>query len=685
MSAAHDSDYQRPNPLWRCSGSCHCATGPTRWGVCRGNPRCSPRLSARGRRGVFVASCVFATLGLTLLALAGPWRNRLLQPGPLSSPHAQTLASVTEADRCATCHEAAAKDPLAWIKIASGNVTSLSEDQATRCLKCHEHSLGSQFARHPHNVSPERLAQSTQRIAGTEQLGDLVRVKLATAGEKACATCHKEHQGLHANLAELTDQQCQACHVRAFESFAQGHPEFRHTIPSRRSEIAFDHVSHVNKHFPEKHQTFACNQCHVDDAGKNVKRLASFEQSCAQCHSKPIEAAAQEGLIAFSFPTLNIQKLKSAGHDVGAWPKAAQEDFDGSLSPLVRTLLMADEEGAAALEGLDPKFDFQQVKPDDFKAVASLAWPYKRLLNDLAEDSSQAIRSRLEKVAGHKLPERELQTVVRQLPPALFREARRRWLPGLNEELATSQRAVPSQISAMTKIAPQVRSELLAENPFAKKSSSTAEAPQVPQTVKPAETPTVPAPPGETASEPQREVAKRPTTSAAASDPGEFVSSGTWYLDDATLSVRYRPRGHADELMRLLIDVAAAASSRHLPEQGLLHETLSDASFKTCASCHSIDTAGEHYAANWHVQYRDPSRRHFVEFSHRPHLLQPGLADCTRCHQLNLSRTTADPMDHAQDFQPIAKSSCTSCHTKTESGGRCTLCHSYHVDAVRGH
>jgi hypothetical protein len=628
---------------------------------------------------VFVASCVFATLGLTLLALAGPWRNTVLQPGPLSSAHAQALESVTDADRCATCHEAAAKDPLAWIKIASGNISSLSEDQATRCLNCHEQSLDSQFARHPHNVSPDALARTTQRIAGAAGLDDLVRVKLA--GEKACATCHKEHHGVHANLAELTDQQCQACHVRAFESFAEGHPEFRHILPSPRSTIPFDHVSHVNKHFPEKQQAFACNQCHVDDAGKNVKQLAGFEQSCARCHSRPLEATTQEGLIAFSFPVLDAEKLKAAGQDIGAWPSAATGDFDGPFPPLVRTLLMADDEAAAALEALDPAFDFAQVQVDkDLKAVAALAWSHKRLLNDLANDSAAAIRSRLEKVAGRKLADHQLEGVLRQLQPALFREARRRWLPGLHDELAKSGRAQPQRLTAVTTIAPQVRSELLVENPLAKGNQAPTIAPQTPQVVKPIEVPAPVVPPGETASEPQHKPAK-----AAASDPGELASSGTWYLDDATLSVRYRPRGHADELMRLLIDVGAAASSRHVPQQGLLATTLQEASFNTCAGCHSIDTAAEHYAVNWHVQYRDASRRQFVEFSHRPHLLQSRLADCTHCHQLDLSRASADPMAHAHDFQPITKSSCAACHTKTESGGRCTLCHSYHVGAVRGH
>jgi hypothetical protein len=591
------------------------------------------------------------------------------------------MSLVAETDRCSACHEAAAKDPLAWIKIASGNLAALSDDQATRCLKCHEHSLGSQFSRNPHNVSPGLLASTTQRIAGTDQLHDLVRVKLAAAGDKACATCHKEHHGLHANLAELTDQQCQTCHVRSFESFAKGHPEFRQNIPSQRSGIAFDHVSHVQKHFPEKQQAFACNQCHVDDSNKNVKRLAGFEQSCAKCHNKPIDAATQEGLVAFSFPTLDMQKLKSAGHDIGTWPAAAQGDFDGSIPPLVRVLLMADGEATAALETLDPAFDFEQTKADDFQSVAALAWSYKRLLNDLAEDAPQAIRTRLAKVAGTKRSENELQLVLRQLPPALYREARRRWLPELHDELAQTGRAQPQALTVVTTIAPQVRSEWLAENPLAKMGTSTPDVPQSPPDVQPVKQPSVAASPGETASEPPHELAKSP----AASDPGELVSSGTWYLDDATLSIRYRPRGHADELMRLVVDVAAAASSRHLPEHGLLHSTLRDASFKSCASCHGVDSAGEHYAANWHVQYRDPSRRHFVEFSHRPHLLQPTLSDCTHCHQLNQSRTGANSMSHPQDFLPLAKSSCVTCHNNAQSGGRCTLCHSYHVDAVRGH
>jgi hypothetical protein len=629
----------------------------------------------RGWRGVFVASCVFATLGLLILGLAGPWRNAVVEPGPLTSVHTQALEQVEESGRCAACHEAAIKDPLAWLKIASGSLASLSDEQAERCLKCHEKSLGSQFARSPHNVAPEALAQATQRIGReTRALDDILRVKLAASGEKACSTCHQEHQGAHANIALLTDQQCQACHVRAFKSFADGHPEFRHAISSRRSEIEFDHVSHVQKHFPEKHESFTCNRCHEDDARRDVKRLAGFDRSCGQCHAQPIEASGKEGLIAFSFPTLNVDELRNGGHDVGKWPTAAQGDFDGALPLLVRTMLMSDNEAIAALEQLSPQFDFSQTRSEELPSVASLAWGYKRLLNDLAEDAPQVFRNRL--IAA---PTTEV--VLRQLPPGLFREARRRWLAGLDQELATAGRTQPTPFAAVTTVAPQIRSELLIENPLANRAPQ-SDSP-MPTLQSAAELPAT-----EAAGPPAVDEARlRPTNS---SDPAELVAGGAWYLDDATLSVRYRPRGHGDELVRLLIDIAAAKTNNHTPQSGMLTAVLAEPAYKSCIACHSIDTSGEHYAVNWQIQYRDTSRRKFNEFSHRPHLTQPSLSNCTHCHQLRGEGPGArgegsdDPMAHAHDFHPITKVTCATCHSTTQTGGRCTLCHSYHAGAMRG-
>lgn len=693
-------DYNRSTQLWQCAADCDCPLGPSRWGVCRNTPKCRPRLSLRGRRGVFVLTCVFATLGLLAVALGSTWRHVLIQPGPLSHAHEQALAKVPQANRCATCHEAAETDPIAWLAIATGN-HKLIHGQSTRCLSCHEQSLGSELAMVAHNVPPHALAETTRRIAGEQNIADLVRVKLSGKGDVACSTCHREHHGIQANLTQLTDQQCQACHVQAFESFAHGHPEFRRTLPPRRSRIAFDHVSHQDKHFPTKQTTWACSQCHEDDAPRDVKRLLSFEQSCAKCHTQPIEAAGMEGLVAFSVPTLDVEKLRIAGHDIGSWPTAAQGDFDGTLPPVVRTLLMADDEAAAALELLGPTFDFAQAQPSEH--VATVVWSYKRLLNDLAEDSSGVIRSRLAKVSGEKLSEERLKLILRQLPPALFREARRRWLPELSSELADRGRARPV-MAAASAIYPQVRSELLVENPLAKQKPaedqagvpgitwwSKADQPTphaIPQTEPPQQkkriqgseqvelvaNPLAKATPatGEIASEAPATI-PTPRPVPQMTPPSDLAAEGTWFIDDATLSVRYRPRGHADELLRLVIDVAASATTHRVPRQGLLLNILAENSLKVCASCHSIDTSGEHYAINWNVVPRDTSRRHFTEFSHRPHLLQPQLADCRHCHVINAQGNvlsnyeSTDPMAHAHDFQPITKATCISCHGNTSA------------------
>jgi hypothetical protein len=688
-------------------------------------------------RGVVVTVCIAATLGLVLLGLFGPYRLALLNPGPLSSAHAQAMNQGTTADTCVACHDAAEADPLSWLLIASGRVHEVSAGQATRCLACHAQTMNRELALTPHNVPVEALHAATRRIsAESHGLDDVLRVKRTSSETIGCATCHKEHLSGHANLTDLTEQQCQACHVQAFESFEQGHPEFRRTLPSRRSHIAFDHVSHASKHFAGKQRTFVCTDCHESDARRDVMRLKGFGQSCAQCHTAPIEAATLEGLVAFQFPTIDVARLESGGHPVGDWPPQAQGDFDGELPPLVRTLLLADDRVAAAQERLGMDFDFSKVEPhDDLRSVAELVWAYKRLLNDLANDSEGTLRARL--TAGEIQNEAYplVQQVARQIPPALFREARRRWLPNLEAEL---QEHAPGAPLAETDnaILPQVRmdqGDLLAENPLAgnKKLVRSGDVPGItwwtkadqispsPQPIaQPAPSPSSIAPKAgdsellaenplskrqsprnvvdvptaalPTAQPEHKDEPKTEATVPAVGDPLAMASEGTWFLDEATLSVRYRTRGHADELLRVLIDVAAARTSHHVPRQSLLPMVLEAMAAKSCASCHSIDTHGDGYAVNWQVQYRETARRHFTEFSHRPHLAQPSLAGCVECHRLNersdvLSNfETTDPMIHAHDFQPLGKANCAACHQRAETGGRCTLCHSYHVGAQRG-
>jgi hypothetical protein len=181
------------------------------------------------------------------------------------------------------------------------------------------------------------------------------------------------------------------------------------------------------------------------------------------------------------------------------------------------------------------------------------------------------------------------------------------------------------------------------------------------------------------------------STDTQRTSPGdELAGNGTWYLDDATYSIRYRPQGHADELLQLLLDVAAAASRRadtqHLFPRALAYEAL-----RSCTSCHSISREREELAVNWKAAYRDPSRGAFTTFSHRPHVMQPALSSCTHCHQLNPAANTlanyegTSPHRVVHDFLPLQKNQCVSCHNSATAGGQCTQCHDYHIGLKRSH
>jgi hypothetical protein len=377
----------------------------------------------------------------------------------------------------------------------------------------------------------------------------------------------------------------------------------------------------------------------------------------------------------------------------------------------------------------------------------------------------ETIRRRLEKVAGNKLSSADWERVSRTLPPALFREAARRWFPQLQQELAQQANQRPPREASL--LQPEVfrnekhvAQEMLAENPLAKLKPTVAKAPSVipgvtwwnqketltktkasapaksdslskeivdaptePPAKKPrgellavnplrdllqrspeqAASPQLKAPqslssalPEDAASVPSSRVVEVPSEPVAVAnnpppaDTIDLVNHGAWFLDESSLSVRYRPRGHADEWLQLVLNAAAASQSQPPPQRAsLFAKTLSETAFQSCASCHSIEQTTTTYRLHWQAGRRDLSRREFTKFSHRPHTLQPQLENCTHCHAVNanaqamLNYETPHPKRIVDDFHPLQKASCIACHSSATDGGRCTLCHNYHVGAKK--
>lgn len=168
-------------------------------------------------------------------------------------------------------------------------------------------------------------------------------------------------------------------------------------------------------------------------------------------------------------------------------------------------------------------------------------------------------------------------------------------------------------------------------------------------------------------------------------------TGGGWRLDEKTLSLRYRPPGHDDPFLRAWIDVIASLPDEHAElREATLAEFSRPGAPGACLTCHSVDRdAADRPIVHWRGRDRLAEPRAFTFFSHRPHLAQPELADCTRCHQIDPSAdlqagyTGGDPHAFRSEFVSLSKTACVECHRPHAAGDSCTQCHNYHVEAVR--
>ncbi|MCI0334236.1 MAG: cytochrome c3 family protein [Planctomycetes bacterium] len=618
----------RDGDRWMCNRSPLrggvCAEGPSPEGGCGCVHRCRPVRSLRSIRGRFVTACTLLAAGVLTILLSADWRDRAISPGPLAQQHAQLLENETSPNpslrgrgKCAECHSAAERSVAGWAGSLAG-FHGGETGQSQRCMECHKSTISTEFALVAHNVAPQLLRQIT--ASGVGPSSNHKRHELA------CATCHREHRGAQFDLVAMNDAACQSCHQQRYQSFSTDHPDFGVWPYERRTRIVFNHASHQAKHFAEKKQAFACRLCHVEDATQSVQLLASFENACALCHDEKIATSVAKGLPFISLPTIDVDALKTAGHDIGPWPEAATGDFDGRLPPMMKLLLAADQDAAQAMTALGADFDFLDVDPDDpvqLAACAKLAAAIRSLVADIGERGPVAVRERLSRALAPYVEEPEVSALMAGLSVSVMHEAAN-WFPGID----IGKEAWPRDVKS----------------------------------------------------------ADLPARKTPQYDP-----AGTWFLDDVTLSIRYRPAAHADSVLTSWLKLLAATPNLEL--RPLVMATFRELSSPTapglCASCHSVERVAEgQMTINWRAYNRTTGPRSLTKFSHGPHLLLPQLSDCTSCHAINNSADTAaaysedNPHTFVSEFAPISKQQCAQCHTAKAAGESCQKCHNYHVDEI---
>ena len=570
--------------------------------------------------------CFLATLGCLILLFTSDWRNDVFAPGELSVHHAQLLQRNGSTKSCASCHAAGDQTFGQWFQHAT-RADLAQPSQTELCLECHQKQIAQSKAMWAHNIDPQILLANSDPS---------VRRHLDPTQELACSTCHREHHGATHDLTLMSDNACQACHEKQYHSFATDHPEFDNWPTRRRTQIAFDHGAHQVKHFPKEKQEFACATCHVQGRDGAFQRTLDYETTCAKCHDSKIEASWDAGIAMFSLPMIEVETLRSAGHDIGQWPEQASDEFDGALPPITKLLLVADDQAEAALATLGADFDFFDVDPEDseqLQAAGEIVKATKRLLYDVSVLGQAALRARLETVLDRPLSKPEFSALTARLSP--------------------------ENLSVMTE---QWLSRLLAEMEGRSESGAT--------------------PNGANSDKQNRKAAL------------ERVAAGGWLHDETTLSIRYRPTGHADPWMTAWIDVMTEATTgRHAKiTKPLLKQMMAPTAAGLCGSCHSVDRlstndpSDDRCVVQWFAKHVDDKPLSFTTFSHAPHLTQAELTDCQVCHQINsLANVMAtylgdSPVEYENGFQPLTKQSCAECHTSRAAGDSCMQCHKYHID-----
>lgn len=692
---------------WQCRrSSVHggpCEEGPGPAGEC-GRPiiPCGPRPSLRTVRGRVVLAVTAAVVGVVTMLLASPRRNEFLAPGPLTTQHA---ALLRDADRCEACHAAATSGPLAWLLSVHPFGDRLGPAQSHSCLECHERSLAAETALSPHGVSPERTASLTAAkiAAGASGTSAWSATPTNHAGELACATCHREHHGADADLAAMTDAQCQSCHAEQFASFSHGHPEFSRSFVAANHGYAFNHAAHAEKHFLDKETEFDCRLCHLPSSDGEVQLVAPFEQSCGACHAEPLQAAIDPGLTLLQPPTIDLAALAALPQSPRQWPAAAQGDFDGAVSPLLKLLLAGDASasaGLARLQGDLANVDWQDAA--DLAAAADVAAGVQRLMRSLRDDGVASLESRLVELLGPPV-EPHLEGLFSRLSQTDAALAAKLWLGPSNAEEPIPPQASrsaattyarfqaapplidpaeallsPEQEAELARIAIQLRGEL----------EPSAEPTTLPPAAPPADQlPAADAAPSEEPGLVESSVAPADSAEPPTRWPDDLFSDlppprpAGWRRDDATVRLAYHPTGHADPVLEAWLQIGLLNATRlGLPTVDDVKQSLGVAS--ACLDCHQI----ERIAGRWKsIQSlgRSPlehAAARATHFAHRPHLVQSQLTDCRHCHQMTPHSSATDA--HAGfDFAPLAKATCTECHTPQAAGESCTLCHQYHWGA----
>ena len=761
------SDYERPNDGWTCGKQAcgdPCPFGPSSGGACgwtctplevagglecgrpgrsdcagptrdaKGRPQCcevpcQPAPTIRRLRGIVNKAAVLLTVAALALVMAHrETRDAVVSPGELSAHHA--------ALSCGDCHAAAVSSETRSITSAALLREHVNEKvDAAKCARCHELEAPAWRFAHTLDATPEqargagRPASSSLAALQSNALARWVdgapRPGLLAEGAKLlssqygqrsaegtyhvtneldCLLCHGEHRGREASLQkDVPEHRCTVCHTVGFDSFEQGHPEFRRFgVRELSGNLVFTHGTHYERYGlapkgKDGHLDYsrgaACATCHESDSrGRHmVLKARTYETECLRCHQAtagPVDLVQTPSgpelawfddfrfrtyLPALRDPREGAQLFAPLG--LSDDPAKLREDL-GALRSLHNKLL--------ELAPLDEDGD-ERFSSSDIVGPAKLK-PLKDWLTEKEEaaegdddeeggdeegDDEEGGDVEGERIAEAKELVEALESRRKSLSRTL-RKRKKKAVKAQRERASAYTKRVKALIASLSEGDMTPIREGFGLGPLADLSSLEAVFPKAQlKTFQEAWW----SPSG---SSQTRDLRLEPVADAL----GAWQGGGRVVASDALGGLRYEGYTHLDPFLMALVELAPEASPKG-------RAALVGVFAERCGKCHTATTEDGGLQVQWKA-VADPAetQRRLTHFAHEAHL---GIASCTDCHQLQLGRKPSERI--ASDFVTadrwrqvgqagVAQSGCRECHTSQSYGADCQLCHDYHAGAL---
>jgi hypothetical protein len=626
----------RDGDRWQCNRSAvrggTCEDGPTPDGVCGRVHCCTPVRSLRAVRARFVSGVTMLVGGLLVVMLSADWRDEAIRPGPLAVHHAQLLEHGGHNDdyesRCAACHPAATGNLAGWTaSLVIGHGDRPTQSQL--CMNCHEKTIDRTHALSPHNLSAGQLQALSDARGGVRRGNLLARaVGVDRTGHGEIA-CATCHREHQGPHVDLTEMDNAACQAC--------HRQQYHSFAADHPDFGM---------WPYERRT----RIVFDHVSHQAKHFAERKQTfdCRTCH---VEDASSRGML-----TLSYEQTCAACHDERIATSVARGLPMFALPTLDETAFRA----AGLNFGVWPaeaSGDFDGRLPPLMKLLLAADPSAARAMDTLGADFEflDVDPDDREHLAASAALAVAIQQLFSDLNESATRTVRERLVAVLGRDLPTTQiDALLAGLSIDT-----VRRTMFEEwgrDSIAQDDSS---------------------PPDRSPSEND----SRPL----------FSPAGTWFYDETTLSIRYRPAAHNDPVLTSLHTLLVEPSDA--VERPIVAAMRSELNKPTapglCASCHSVESRPVGGSTiNWRAANPSGQPRTFTKFSHGPHIILPQMADCSHCHTFDPAANTAasyaglNPNMFVSEFLPLSKSQCVECHTPRAAGDNCQKCHNYHVEQV---